>query len=96
MKYPGIADEAQLAILTKMLDDHCTERGIPNGDPAREALGRRIMALFNCRCYSFEQIEEMLRRASAAYNLSLIPRNFRSASSCATAIRLSTSDMASR
>jgi hypothetical protein len=59
----GIADEAQLAILTRILDDYCKEFGIANGDQAREDLGRRIMALFNCGGYSFEQIAQSLRQA---------------------------------
>jgi hypothetical protein len=59
MAFPGVADEAELAILTKMLDDHCAQRGIANGDPAREDLGRLIMSLFN-NSYTFEQIEELL------------------------------------
>jgi hypothetical protein len=62
LTFTGIADEAQLAILTKILDDYCTALGIANGDPAREDLGRRIMALFNSG-YSFEQIEQSLRDA---------------------------------
>jgi hypothetical protein len=61
LTFIGIADEAQLAILTKILDDHCTELGIANDDPAREALGGQIMALFNCGCYSLERIEQLLR-----------------------------------
>lgn len=64
MTYPGIADEKQLATLTKMLDDHCAELGIANGDPAREELGRRIMTLFGRCSYSFEQIEQSLRTPS--------------------------------
>jgi hypothetical protein len=56
----GIADEAQLATLTKILDDHCSEFGIVNGDPARESIGGRIMVLFNCG-YSNDQIEQSVR-----------------------------------
>jgi hypothetical protein len=63
MAFIGIADEAQLVILTKILDDHCSELAIANGDPVREDLGRRIMALFNSGGYSFEQIEQLLRHA---------------------------------
>jgi hypothetical protein len=63
MMFVGVADEAQLAVLTKILDDHCTELGIATGDPAREEFGRRIMALFNSGCYSIEQIEQLLRHA---------------------------------
>jgi hypothetical protein len=59
----GIADPAQLAILTRILDDHCMKFGIANGDEARQEIGRRIMALFNCS-YSAEQIEQALRRTS--------------------------------
>ena len=55
----GIADETQLTILTRILDDFCTEFGIANGDQAREEIGRRIMVLFNCS-YSTEQIEQAL------------------------------------
>jgi hypothetical protein len=63
MNVPGIADEAQLAVLTKMLDDHCTKHSIASGDPAREELGRRIMTLFSLGSYSFEQIAGMLGHA---------------------------------
>jgi hypothetical protein len=63
MTFIGIADEAQLAILTKILDDHCAELRIANGDPARAEFGHRIMTLFNCGGYSFEQIEQSLRHA---------------------------------
>ena len=52
----GIADEVQLASLTRILDDHCTAFRISNDRDAREHVGRLIMALFNCR-YSTEQIE---------------------------------------
>ena len=37
MRSFGIADETQLASLTRILDDYCTEFGIANGDkPARK------------------------------------------------------------
>ena len=63
MTFPGVADEAQLATLTKMLDDLCRERDIANGDPAREDFGRLIMSLFNSN-YSFAQIEQLLRSSA--------------------------------
>ncbi|GLS33495.1 hypothetical protein SAMN04488498_12566 [Mesorhizobium albiziae] len=61
MTFTGIADEAQLAVLTKILDDRCAELGVANDDPAREVIGRRLMALFNCGGYSLDQVEKLLR-----------------------------------
>jgi len=39
-------DPEQLAILTKVLNDYCTEAGIPEGHPAWEHFGRRLKSLF--------------------------------------------------
>ena len=39
-------DSEQLAMLTKVLNDYCTEAGIPEGHPAWEHFGRRLKSLF--------------------------------------------------
>ncbi len=39
-------DSEQLATLAKVLKDYCTEAGIPEGHPAWEHFGRRLMSLF--------------------------------------------------
>jgi hypothetical protein len=62
MTFISIADGAQLATLTKILDDYCREFGIANGDPIREDIGRHIMALYSYG-YPFGQIELLLRLA---------------------------------
>lgn len=41
----GIANPAQLSILTKALDDHCTKHGIGAGTE-REDIASRLLALF--------------------------------------------------
>ena len=47
MPFRGIADETQLATLTRILDDYCEQAGIEGSHPAREHLARRLIALFS-------------------------------------------------
>ena len=47
MKGHGIASSAELAALTKILDDYCQQTGIAGSHPEREHLARRLMALFS-------------------------------------------------
>ena len=46
MSFDDHLDPEQLAILTKVLNDYCTEAGIPEGHPAWEHFGRRLKSLF--------------------------------------------------
>ena len=43
----GIADDVQLATLTRILDEYCEQAGIEGSHPAREHLARRLIALFS-------------------------------------------------
>jgi len=47
MPFRGIADETQLATLTRILDDYCEQAGMEGSHPAREHLARRLIALFS-------------------------------------------------
>lgn len=47
MTFRGIADETQLATLTRILDDYCEQAGIEGSHPARQHLARRLIALFS-------------------------------------------------
>ena len=49
MFYDGSADPQQLAMLTKVLNDYCSEAGIPDGHAAKEHFGRRLMSLPHLR-----------------------------------------------
>jgi hypothetical protein len=46
MTYRGMADDQQLATLTRILDEYCEQAGIEGSHPAREHLARRLIALF--------------------------------------------------
>lgn len=41
----GVADSAELAILTKAVDDYCAQHGIEHG-PRRDDIAIRVMQLF--------------------------------------------------
>lgn len=43
----GVVNPGELANLTRLLDDHCRERGIIDGDPMRRELAHLLMTMFN-------------------------------------------------
>lgn len=45
MTFNGSIDPKQLSVLTKVLDEYCSQAGIAVDHPARERLGRRLMEL---------------------------------------------------
>ncbi|TKB29698.1 MAG: hypothetical protein E5W81_33695 [Mesorhizobium sp.] len=57
MSLQGTACPADLAMLTKALDDRCRELGLADGDPGREVLGRRVMDLFASGQLSAEDLK---------------------------------------
>jgi hypothetical protein len=60
LPFEGIANPEQLAVLTKMLDDHCRNIGLAEGHPEREALAHRVMALFNNGILDIEDLTQAL------------------------------------
>ncbi|PBC00494.1 hypothetical protein [Mesorhizobium sp. WSM3860] len=64
MPFRGIADDEQLATLTRILDDYCEQAGIVGPHPAREHLARRIIALFTGGIDSPDELRMALDRAS--------------------------------
>lgn len=56
----GVADSAELAILTKALNDYCAKHGI-RGEEEREHIAQRIMSLFG-RGIDPNRITEELER----------------------------------
>jgi len=46
MSFDDHLDSEQLATLAKVLNAYCTEAGIPEGHPAWQHFGRRLMSLF--------------------------------------------------
>lgn len=46
MKHNGIADPGQLAMLTRVLNDYCGQRGILANSPEREHLAATLIALY--------------------------------------------------
>ncbi|TIQ11000.1 hypothetical protein [Mesorhizobium sp.] len=46
MTYRSMADDEQLATLTRIFDEYCEQAGIEGSHPAREHLARRLIALF--------------------------------------------------
>ena len=60
MSFKGTANTAQLADLTKILDDYCRHASVEDKNPARDRLARRIMTLFNDGIQSPEEITRVL------------------------------------
>jgi hypothetical protein len=58
--FNGIVGAAQLAILTKVLTDYCTEHGIPDGVD-RENVASTIMTLFVSGTASEEELRAALK-----------------------------------
>lgn len=55
MPFTGIADPAQLSILTKALDDHCLAFGISD-ESERDMIARLVMSLFSNGATSAEEL----------------------------------------
>ena len=60
MPFEGIANPEQLAVLTRVLDDHCRNIGLAEDHPEREALAHRVMALFNNGILDIEDLKQAL------------------------------------
>lgn len=61
MPFKGVADDEQLSKLTKLLDDHCQQFGIPLGDEAADRIGGRIMTMYTSG-FTVEQIAQRFDR----------------------------------
>jgi hypothetical protein len=64
MFYDGSADPQQLAMLTKVLNDYCSEAGIPDGHAAKEHFGRRLMSLFKS---GIDQPDQLTAKMNTGY-----------------------------
>lgn len=66
MKTRTTANSAQLAELTKILDDYCQKAGLQNDRDARDALALRIMSLFESGIDDLQEITRALDSCRAA------------------------------
>ncbi|TIT10885.1 MAG: hypothetical protein E5W74_15010 [Mesorhizobium sp.] len=57
----GVADSAQLGILTKALNDYCAKHRI-KCEEERERVGRKLMCLFGRGVEDLEQLSAELER----------------------------------
>ena len=64
----GIANPAQLAELTQLIDDYSKEMGINSDNAARDRLATRVMDLFN---EGFTTPEDIRRRLDSSGSASL-------------------------
>jgi hypothetical protein len=60
LPFKGIANPEQLAVLTRVLDDHCRNIGLAEDHPERETLAHRVMALFNNGILDIEDLKQAL------------------------------------
>jgi hypothetical protein len=65
MPFTGIMDPEQLAVLTKVLDDHCAERGIERSSPDGLDAGHVILSLFGNGAQTVEELKAALDAALA-------------------------------
>lgn len=56
MLFTGIANPAQLKILTAALEKYCRNKSIELGTPEHEEAGRLVMSLFNSGALTPEQL----------------------------------------
>lgn len=61
MSAQGIANPAQLKVLTKALQDYCRAAHIEPGTPAYDEAGHQIMSLYGCGKFSAEELVKVLR-----------------------------------
>lgn len=57
----GVANPAELAILSAALDDFCVEAGIAPSDRAREEVARHLLDLFNRGVDDRDELMDALR-----------------------------------
>jgi hypothetical protein len=50
----------QLAMMTRVLDDYCKERGIADASREREDTARLIITLFQHGCHTADELSEAL------------------------------------
>jgi hypothetical protein len=63
MPLSGIFDPEQLAMLSEVLDDYCTECGIERASPDHEYAGYRLMSLFESGSRTAEELKSALSAA---------------------------------
>jgi hypothetical protein len=66
MPFTGIIDPEQLAVLTKVLDDHCAERRIDRSSPDGLEVGRLILSLYGTGAQTVEELKTALDAALAS------------------------------
>jgi len=64
MSFDDHLDSEQLGTLAKVLNDYCTEAGIPEGHPAREHFGRHLMSLFQA---GIHHPDELMSKMNTGY-----------------------------
>ncbi|WP_287319885.1 hypothetical protein [Mesorhizobium sp.] len=64
MSFDDHLDSEQLATLARVLNDYCTEAGIPKGHPARDHFGRRLISLFRS---GIDQPDDLKSKMNAGY-----------------------------
>jgi hypothetical protein len=60
MPLSGIFGPEQLAMLSKVLDDYCTECGIERASSDHEYVGYRLMSLFDSGARTAEELKSAL------------------------------------
>ena len=68
MTFRGSADSAQLATLTRILDDYCELSGIEGSHPARQHLAVRLIDLFSGGIDSPDDIRMALDGIAKTYH----------------------------
>jgi hypothetical protein len=66
MLFTGIANPAQLEVMTDALNVHCIKHNIVNADD-RAAAAQRVMLMFNSGARTVEQLIEALESSRANY-----------------------------
>lgn len=65
MPFRGTADPKQLAMLKRVLEEHCVEAGIADGSMLKDGLAMRILYLFQNGVSNLEALKEALRQDRA-------------------------------
>ena len=60
MHYNGIVRPDQLAMMSKVLDDHCRDHGIRSGTSAHESTASMIVALYRHGYQTADDIKDAL------------------------------------